>query len=314
MMLEHRAEAKLSGRFILKAGKADGSGERTLADFTNMVLDSGLDLLFTGASGSGYYGYAYVIGNGTLPEAPEQTALVSPFASVMGAINSGRSFSMFAGADGAPYRIEVSQTKRFPAGQAQGVISEVGTGPGVSLPLFSRALVRDAEGNPTTIEVLSDEYLDMTYVLTVHVDVTDKPFTLNLSSGAHDGVLRPARMLSAPSGNFLSNWLLGSVQGGAGSVISTGGLGPVEGRIGGTSAAAIFSVVESSEYTPGSFYRDATLEYGLTTANQLGEAGISAINTTFTHWHEYQMSFDPPIPKTPQRIFRIKLRVSLARA
>lgn len=60
----------------------------------------------------------------------------------------------------APFYWFGRSTWRFNVGVATGNISEVGLGWGDS-NLWNRALVKDIEGNPTTITVLADEYLDV---------------------------------------------------------------------------------------------------------------------------------------------------------
>ena len=60
----------------------------------------------------------------------------------------------------SPYYRWAKVTWRFGQGVAAGNISEVGLGWGNS-NLWNRALIKDANGNPTTITVLSDEYLDV---------------------------------------------------------------------------------------------------------------------------------------------------------
>lgn len=66
----------------------------------------------------------------------------------------------------------------FPAGRATGNLTEVGVGwtsDGVIIPnannnrVFSRALILDASGQPTTLTVLADEILRVTYMLRLYV-------------------------------------------------------------------------------------------------------------------------------------------------
>lgn len=66
-----------------------------------------------------------------------------------------------------PYHYGVRFTWRFGVGVAAGNISEVGIG-WANNALWDRALVKDANGNPTTITVLSDEYLDVVSEIRVY--------------------------------------------------------------------------------------------------------------------------------------------------
>jgi len=89
---------------------------------------------------------------------------------------------------------------RFYPGQATGNISELGIYLGLpgypDFTLFSRALVRDSHGNPTTITVLSDEYLDVYWEITLEVaGRTTGTFPLYNKDGTTntlDWVMKPA--------------------------------------------------------------------------------------------------------------------------
>lgn len=59
-----------------------------------------------------------------------------------------------------PYYMWLRSTYRFGEGVAAGNISEIGLG-WANANLWNRALVKDSNGNPTTITVLADEYLDV---------------------------------------------------------------------------------------------------------------------------------------------------------
>ena len=66
-------------------------------------------------------------------------------------------------------------TFRFNQGIAAGNISEIGVGWSGTTPLqlFSRTLIKDINGDPTTITVLADETLDVIYELRLYAPETD---------------------------------------------------------------------------------------------------------------------------------------------
>jgi hypothetical protein len=81
----------------------------------------------------------------------------------------------------------------FATGAAAGNLTEVGAYPGGGSPnadLFSRALILDASGNPTSITVLSDEILTVTWELRFYLDVTDHAFSFNLNGSPITGTYR----------------------------------------------------------------------------------------------------------------------------
>ncbi|WP_444922940.1 hypothetical protein ACJJH9_12215 [Microbulbifer sp. DLAB2-AF] len=61
-----------------------------------------------------------------------------------------------------------------------------------SSDLFSRALVLDGNGNPTTITKLSDEYLHLTYELRIYPPTTDTASTVELEGVVYDVIVRAA--------------------------------------------------------------------------------------------------------------------------
>lgn len=143
--------SQIGARFKLIAHKGDGVPTKETEWFNNIVLDAGLERMSVGIWIS-----RCCVGTGNTTPAVTQTALASFLASST-AINST---STKLQTTTTPYYRGVTVTWRFSEGVAAGNISEVGMGWG-NTTLWNRALVLDANGNPTTITVLSDEYLDV---------------------------------------------------------------------------------------------------------------------------------------------------------
>lgn len=143
--------SQIGARFKLIAHKGDGVPTRETDWFNNIVLDAGLERMSVGTWIS-----RCCVGTGNTTPAVTQTALASFLAST----TSINSTSTELQTTTTPYYRGVTLTWRFSEGVAAGNISEVGMGWG-NTTLWNRALVLDANGNPTTITVLSDEYLDV---------------------------------------------------------------------------------------------------------------------------------------------------------
>lgn len=145
-------EDKIGARFKLVASKADGRITKETGWFDNIVLDSGIDRMLSGAWGNGV-----AVGSGSSTPQKTQTQLDSVIANTT---------TLFANSSGAqtttePFYDWVRLTYRFAEGVAAGNISEVGLTYQNAQTLWNRALVRDTEGNPTSITILSDEFLDV---------------------------------------------------------------------------------------------------------------------------------------------------------
>lgn len=142
---------QVCARFKLVVHKGDGRPVRETAWFDNIVLDSGLNRMAVGT-----WIDRCCVGTGNTTPNVLQTQLVNFLASTAWKLttNTGIQTSI------TPYYRYASVTWRFNEGVAAGNISEVGLGWGDS-NLWNRALIKDINGNPTTITVLNDEYLDV---------------------------------------------------------------------------------------------------------------------------------------------------------
>lgn len=297
----------LEGRYRIEAFKTDIEGfevpgtRKVVADwFPNLILDAGLDRIGSNAD----YLMECRVGSGATPPAVGDTALQSLVAS------TATSVSDTNGAQAtAPYYGWFRKTYRFGTGVAAGNLSEVGVGwIGGANPLFSRALILDPGGTPTTISVAADESLDVTYEIRTFVPVADASGTVDLGGVTYDWVSRASQATTA------GRWAMGGV----GRIVNlvsaalyNGVMGPVTGQPSGT-----VSIVTATRlgYTPGSYAIGFTINAGLTQGNisggiksirldSGGNAGLSA----------YQVEFDPAIPKDGTKIFSLTIQVSWAR-
>lgn len=136
---------------------------RESGDTPNMILDVGLQHL-NGVSPTANQSLTDVfVGTGSSPVDPTQVGLDQVVGYVQGHISStgGRKLT-------APKYLWGRKVYRFPQGRATGVLTEVGIGlvQSIGVPIqytpFNRALILDSEGLPTSVPVLSDEYLEVT--------------------------------------------------------------------------------------------------------------------------------------------------------
>ena len=142
----------LGARFKLqvrKAGTNEVTKESAWSD--NIVLDTGLARMSVGM-----WIDRCCVGTGNSIPVATQVALDNFLASTTTTTNKVMSLQTVA----TPYYKKITQKWSFGIGVAAGNISEIGLGWGNS-NLWDRALVKDTNGSPTTITVLSDEYLDV---------------------------------------------------------------------------------------------------------------------------------------------------------
>lgn len=225
----------------------------------------------------------------------------------------------------SPYYVMHQWVWRFGAGVAQGNVSELcvtnGTSSNASSPLFSRALVRDGAGNPTTITIGPDEYLDVTYELYIYPSQTDQVGTFNQTIDgtpvAFSYISRAALMQDGSNPGGTSGWaantnagiatIYGQVGGATYSSIHTvgGNLGSVSSR----PTGAINGFINQGSSSTANYalkYRDITYTVGLNNANVVFDCVCLAYNLG-----SVQMKFDPPITKVNTKTYSITIRVTL---
>ena len=174
-------QTKLSGFYKLEAVKIKSGKRRLLADwFPNLITDGGLERI---ASNNDWLDYCTVGTGSTTPSFGD-----SGLANFVG-YDHGDVISNTDGVTGSsPYYRWIKRIYRFNPGDATGNIAEVGIGwSNINGSLFSRALILDSGGSPTTITILSDEYLDVTYECRRYLPETDADtYQIDLRSITHD--------------------------------------------------------------------------------------------------------------------------------
>lgn len=155
---------EVGARFRLIARKASTEEiTRETGWFNNIVLDTGLAQMSVGL-----WIDRCCVGTGNSTPVATQTQLDAFKASTtttQGVAESGMQVTTL------PYYDWLRVTYRFGEGVAAGNISEVGMG-WANASLWNRALVKDVNGNPTTITVLADEYLDVITEIRVYPQET----------------------------------------------------------------------------------------------------------------------------------------------
>lgn len=296
----------LSGRFKLETFK-NGVKTKSTGWFNNLITDQGKD--FFGV-GNQYNHINYCrVGTGNTAPAVSDTNLVSHVAGALrdaGSDTTGNSGS-------SPWYTYIQRVYVFPAGfvGASSVnLAEIGTGTASSdgANLFSRALILDGVGNPTTLTVDTDEELRVTYELRMYPLETDISSSI-IDSGTsvnHSYTLRACEVDQS------NNWVpLGmTTSGTTGSVATDGAIGAIDGSP--TGSGDIPTGVTVANYTNGNYYRDFTYTWGSGDGNFA--TGISAMKLFTNGKTSWQVGFSPAINKDNTQETSLTLRVSWDRA
>lgn len=295
-MITMQHETQCAGWFKIEAIRPDGT-RRVLADwFPNLILDGGLDRMGANAN---YLSWCQV-GSGSTAPVAAQTALVNRIAGT----NTVQASSTGAQAS-APYYGWARRTYRFAQGVAAGNLSEVGVGWATSGSLFSRALILDGGGSPTTITVLSDEVLDVTYELRRYPGTVDLTGTVVLDGVTHNWVSRAAGVTTAGVWTGTGAMVLDAAQSFSGNIGAVTALNP-SGTSGSLTATAL-------AYSAGSYTRAATVSAGLGDSNLSGGIRSIIVWSNVVGTSRYQIQFDPAIPKDNTKVLSLTIQHSWAR-
>lgn len=183
-----------AGWYKAEAFRADENGleipgtRRVAADwFPNLITDAGLD--FLGTTGvTPVQGFCRV-GTGNTAPANTNTALVAQVA-----VSSTLQAETYGVNRTGTFYGWRRRTIRFAAGSMGGSavnLAEVGVSPAAAGSLFSRALILDGGGTPTTISIQPDEVLDVTYELRIYPVLADATGTVTIASVVYNWTARP---------------------------------------------------------------------------------------------------------------------------
>lgn len=297
----------MEGEYTIVVTSETTGKSRTYGPFKNIITDIGLNRL-AGASDS--WGFFYT-GTGTGIPAAGDTNLFTYRAvsnSIVGSVTNTAGSS-------PDYWTQSTKTLRFAAGVSTGNITEVAVGWFNGNPanaIFSHALIVDGGGTPTTITVLADEFLDITYTFRIYPPIVDTTGTTVIAGVNHNYIVRASRLPWLNSaGALLTGGWSGNVVSGR-SLVYTGDIGAMTSIPAGTSMGV--NAATFGTYTPGSYTLNINTPYGLTEGNLVG--GIRSTKTGLINVSgilEFQTQFDPKIPKDNTKILTFTHSITWAR-
>lgn len=281
-------DSQLEGRFKLVITNPETQETRETDWFSNLILNQGLNAMATEN-----ILIACSVGTSNVAPNVNQTSLVNAVATTANPGIEG------AGVGPAPaYRAYVRKKYRFDIGQAAGNLSEVGiSGP---TTLFSRALIVDNVGNPTTITVLPTEILDVYYELGIYPKITDTISQISIGGVLRTLTVRPADVDDWASPASPPNFPVNS---GATVWLSSQMIQPITSR----PSQDITGATTPLSYENNSYRQDFDIVWGL------GSPSVSNSLFIVVRFGLYQIGISPPISKNDTQVLTLRLRVSWSR-
>lgn len=294
-----RQRVGLAGRYrIRRFREKSGTLTHDSGWFNNLITNIGLNKASDGGINYGY------IGEGTA--APNVTD-VSMAALLAYSTTLGGNINPVMQIVTPPYYCSSFLSRRYAAGVGTGVVSEVGMGWNVTSTnaTFSRALVLDANGDPTSIAKASTDIMDVVYELVGYLpDDLLGEYTIT-NSGTHDTLSRPWSAANASSWDMSSLIRLGALN--AGVSAFSGDIASITGNPTGSLSGTPNSIIQG--------YVDSSLErvWNLTVPIGNWNGSIRTITASPSRMGAYQCQFDPPIVKDSTQTLSMSYKVSWGR-
>lgn len=302
----------VQGYFKFEAINYFSGVKRTLADwFPNKILDQGRNYI---GSNSGWLNHCQV-GTDSTPPTASDTA-IGGYVAGTSQIES----DLYDAQATAPYYGYRRRRYRFAVGTTAANLSEAGVGWASTSGsnLFTRALIVDGNGDPTTVTPLADEILDVTYELRYYPPLTDVTGTITLDGTVYDTIVRACAVNSAseqgqPIGSEVDPYALGGGWGGWGAF--DGNIGTLIQSPSGTGAGLQSGQTPSSvTYSNNSYQKEVYVNSGQ--SGWVLGAGIRSVKITTT-LGSFQTQFDAQgtgntIPKTGANDLQLRWMLSWA--
>ena len=306
------------GIVTIDKGKMDKDGNPTskerVSKFNNLILDSGLQRI---GSNADWMNWLH-LGTGITPPQALQSSLVNP---TYKGNNLAPSKNTHVGVDITdPQNPFVWITRVFrvvPQGVSK-TYTELGVGWNDN-NLFSRTLIKDPQGNPNSISILGDEYLDVTYECRMYMPVDTAVYSVTPTGDDKQKrtITVHASMLSTVSPTFgwglgydssnavplslLNNWSSNTH-----NRIFNGGRGGLYQNPEGSQVGSTFNYTSMTRVdavtAQFSFTRDLPDNVGTIRTLQLSQSGYC-----------YQMELDPPFVKTNEDRFNFGYQITWGR-
>lgn len=292
-------KSKVSGFYKIEVVRPDGT-VRYSSEFPNLITDGGL-VQMTNIAVDTILSKCHVGTSNTTP-VYANTQLGTLVATANALANYYGCSSV------APYFVWQRTNFNFIAGIATGNLSEVGIGASATA-LFSRALITDDAGVPTTITILADEELNISYELRYYAPATDATGSITLGGISYGYTCRAANVTTAISGNSsysgckMSSSYMAYVNN---NTISYNAYVSISDILAVTTAPSLDTyLITTPTITIGTLQVDHKFNWPTNAGNIAG--GIRSM-VFLKGYMPFQIQFEPRIPKTVDNSLSLTLR------
>lgn len=308
----HQNIGSVAGYFQMKVHDANGNLVRETPITKNLVTNFGLDSIM--GSSQNWAANCQYLAVGTSGTTPSVTDVA------LGAQLGSRSNSIVVNDSGSNsgsplYYSKVIKTWSFAQGAVVGNVAEVGTfASPTGNNAWTRALVRDGLGNPTTLTVLAGETLSVTYEVRYYPNLTDSSGTITISGTTYNWTKRASTVSGVVGAGISANVIGHNTQTSGGDAFAADTLPTIPADQAGTPFSN--ATYTHGTYANGSFTRTEQVVWGPTNGNVPG--GIGSIRfgkyTGASSYNAgYVMTFSPKIPKTNLQSLTLNFTYTISR-
>lgn len=294
----------ISGRYKLRATRPDGAVRSESPWMQNLILDTGLNALGTQEPIDKCW-----VGTGSATPLVTDTALQSPLASVTTSSPENGTFGISPAPDYYRWRWFGF---RFGAGVAAGNLTEVGVSSATNV-FFSRSLIKDDLGQPTSFTVLADETLDVIYELQVYPDLVDSVYSKTFNGTTYEFTSRVASVTYSHPSQLLGYISFHSVAPGSNQAAHaySGTIGDITQVPSGSGSPA--DGFTRPTYSNNSLKNNIDYKWSLNYGNFAEGIKSFYIRPNYNAWFRTQIGVNPPIMKTTNHVFALSCEVSWGR-
>lgn len=293
--MNFKINTKVAGMFTFntvdsKTGKITNS-----ITTSNMIVDSGLESIGEDFSLIS----SCVVGGSNSPVNVTDKKLISQIAETNIILET-----TFGAVETPPYNKWIKKVFRFDRGLAEGALREVGVRDSKG-NLFSRALIKNNDGTPITLNILPDEFLDVVYELKVYISEADTTKNITVNGVQHSVTIRPANI--ATGSEYVGTGVASNFNSDVHSFYS-GSIGTIKTSPGGIRYSHGRRL--TGDYVKKSRSRVFNFSAGLGNANF--ENGLRSLLLE-TSQGDFQVEFSPALPKDSSTIISIDLTIQWGR-
>lgn len=299
-------ELGVSGLYSFQIIRPDGTVRKSLQANKNLILDQGLDILNNGSANFTADFAQCTLGTGTSEPLPSDTSLTAP----VGAASNSVTLLTLSWSEISPGVFRMRRPFRFEFNTAgsrgiSGVqLSEVAVGTAGANPrIISKSLIKDAQGNPTTIQLLPEEILRVVYTIELYFDASEQLegiFILNEGEEEEEVYEFEGNFLGLGNTTAVSTYAWTTALRPTQVYVATQrDLVPVTSQD--TLVGGLIGVLERNSYSEGAFKNTYSARYSVAQGNVSGGIGyirLQPAQVGMLQMRIARQSDGAPIPKT----------------